>query len=207
MSGNSQTVARIDPQYGTVAERIQLPRRGLSHPGVGGGVAVGDGSVWVAQGLSRVLRLDPATGQVERSFDVPDANVLAFGDGALWIASSDLGTLTKIDPRTNAVAATTRVGPWICCLAVGGGYAWAANDTGVWQVSPTGEPVAMTKLPSEAGNIFYGSGALWATAGGTVLRIDAQTGAVNRYQLGHTLLESPSTAGAWRSTCTSARPT
>jgi DNA-binding SARP family transcriptional activator/ABC-type transport system substrate-binding protein len=187
ISGSSQMVARIDPQYGIVAQRIALPTHGPSHLASNRGIAVGDGSLWVVEGLSRVVRLDPATGRVEHSFNVPDAAVLAFGDGELWIGEGDLGTLVEVDPRTNTIIATARVGPSDCCLAVGGGYAWAATDTGIWQISPNGEPVAETKLPTGAGEIFFGAGALWATAGGTVIRIDAQAGAVSRYRFGHTL--------------------
>jgi hypothetical protein len=54
--------------------------------------------------------------------------------------------LTKIDPRTNTIAATTRIGPWICCLTVGGGYAWAANDSGLWKVADSGDPVAKPRF-------------------------------------------------------------
>jgi hypothetical protein len=53
---------------------------------------------------------------------------------AIW----DLGTVTKIDPRTGTVVATARIGPWICCVAVGGGYVWAANDTGIWKLASDG---------------------------------------------------------------------
>jgi DNA-binding SARP family transcriptional activator len=164
----SQTLARIDPRYGTVAQRIRL--RG-SRTGTPVAVAFGAGSVWVAQGRSRVLRLDPATGRVEARFPVANAQVLAFGDGALWVAASDLGTLTKIDPATNTIAATARVGPWICCLTVGGGYVWATNDTGLWKISDAGEPVATIKLANEAGDVAYGDGALWVTVMDQLLRI------------------------------------
>jgi streptogramin lyase len=118
---NSQTLLRISPQYGEIT-RIRLPSQGLSRPGVGGGVAIGAGSVWVAQGQSRIARIDPASGRVESTVSIPDASEIAFGDGAIWAAASDLGTVTKIDPRTGTVVATARIGPWICCVAVGGGY-------------------------------------------------------------------------------------
>lgn len=184
ISGSSNTLARIDPRYGTVS-RLRLPRRGLARPGAAGGVAVGAGSVWAAQGLSRVVRLDPETGRVERTFSVPNAQVLAFGDGALWVASSDLGRLTKIDARTDTVAASSRIGPWICCLSVGGGYVWAANDSGLWKVSASGDPVARISLPNEAGFVAYAAGAAWVTVPGFVIRVDGQTDATTRFHVGH----------------------
>lgn len=185
---NSQTLLRIRPQYGEIT-RIALPSQGLSRPGVGGGVAVGAGSVWVAQGQSRITRIDPASGWVESTISMPDASVIAFGDGAIWVAASDLGTLTKIDPRTGTVVATARIGPWICCLAVGGGYVWAANNTGIWKLASDGRVLDATSAPSQIANIYFGDGALWAAAdvAGTVLRIDPRTDTTTRSLIGHLL--------------------
>ena len=185
---NSQTLLRVGPQYGDVT-RIRLPAGGLSKPGVGGGVAVGAGSVWVAQGLSRIARINPASGQIESSLPVADANVVAFGEGAVWVAASDLGTLTKIDPRTSAIAWSTRIGPWICCLAAGGGYLWAANDAGIWKLTTDGRVLDTITTPSQTGNISFGDGALWVTndAAGTVMRIDPRTDATSKYRVGHLL--------------------
>lgn len=185
---NSQTLARISPQYGEIT-RIPLPAQGLSRPGVGGGVAIGAGSVWVAQGLSRVVRVDPASGRVEAAVSVPDAREVAFGDGAIWVGASDIGMLTKIDPRTGAVVATARIGPWICCLAIGGGYVWAANNTGIWKVASDGRVLGAISAPSQIANVYFGDGALWvaADAAGTVLRINPRTNAARRYRIGHLL--------------------
>ena len=185
---NSQTLLRVDPQYGDIT-RIRLPASGLSNPGDGGGVAVGAGSVWVAQGLSRIARISPATGRVESSLAVADAREVAFGDRAVWVASSDLGTLTKIDPSTGTVVATARIGPWICCIAVGGGYVWAANNDGIRKLSPYGQILGTISTPSQTGNISFGDGALWVAndVAGTVMRIDPGTGATREYRVGHLL--------------------
>jgi len=185
---NSQTLFRISPQYGEIT-RIPLPAQGLSRPSVGGGVAIGAGSVWVAQGQSRIARVDPASGRVESTVPVPDARGVAFGDGAIWVASSDLGTVTKVDPRTGAVVATARIGPWICCITVGGGYVWAANNTGIWKLASDGRVLGTISTPSQTANIYFGDGALWVAAdvAGTVLRIDPRTDAVRRYRVGHLL--------------------
>jgi ABC-type transport system substrate-binding protein/DNA-binding SARP family transcriptional activator/streptogramin lyase len=185
---NSQTLLRISPQYGEIT-RIPLPAQGLSSPDVGGGVAIGAGSVWVAEGLSRIVRIDPASGRVESTVSVPDAREVAFGDGAIWVGSSDIGVLTKVDPRTGAVGATARIGPWICCVAVGGGYVWAANDTGIWKLASDGRVLGTISVPSQTANIYFGAGALWVATdvAGTVLRIDPRTDRARRYRIGHLL--------------------
>jgi len=185
---NSQTLFRISPQYGAVT-RIPLPAHGLSRPGVGGGVTIGAGSVWVAQGLSRIARINPASGRVESTVSVPDARGVTFGDGAIWVAASDIGVVVKIDPRTGAVVASTRVGPWICCITVGGGYVWAANDTGIWKLASDDRVLGTIATPSQTANVYYGDGALWVAAdvAGRVLRVDPRTDTVTRYPVGHLL--------------------
>jgi DNA-binding SARP family transcriptional activator len=187
VSGDTNTLVRVDPTYGTVAQRIRLPHRGLQHARSNGGVAFGAGSVWVAQGRSRVLRIDPASERVQRVFEVPEAVVLAFGEGAVWVASSELGKLTKIDPRTNAIVASVRIGPSIRSLAVGGGYVWASNDSGIWKISTDGRPIAVTELPSEASEMSYGERALWATSAGYVVRVDGRSGTAKRWHIGYSL--------------------
>lgn len=195
VSGDTDTLVRVDPVYVTVAQRIRLPHHGPDRPRNNGGVAFGAGSVWAAQGRSRVLRIDPADGRIQRVFEVPEAVVVAFGGGAVWVASSELGKVTKIDPRANAIVASVRVGPSICCLAVGGGYVWAANDSGIWKISGDGRPIDITELPSEAGELSYGEGALWATAAGYVLRVDARSGRTERWHVGYSLNGIAATGG------------
>ena len=176
---HSEALLHIDPRYGSVS-RILLPQRGLSQPGTPGGVATGAGSVWVAQGSSRVLRLDPATGHVQHRFEIPDANVVAFGDGAAWVSTTaDVGHVTKIEARTNAIVATARLGTGIPCLVVGGGYVWAADDGRLWKLSLADDVLHTIGAPSGCGGMSYGAGGLWLAAGegraALVTRIDPQT--------------------------------
>ena len=58
----------------------------------------------------------------------------------MWVAGSDVGLLAKIDPATNSVVARVKLQPYLCCVAVGGGYVWAMNWR-VWKLSPEGDPV------------------------------------------------------------------
>lgn len=139
--------------------------------------------------LSRIAWIDPVSGRIVASIPLPDANVVAFGDGAVWEAASDLGTLTKIHPRTGAVVSTARIGAWICCVAVGGGYVWAANNTGVWKLTSNGRVLNTIPTPSQVADIYFGDGALWvaADAAGSVMRVDPRTELIRRYHLGHLL--------------------
>ena len=69
-------------------------------------VAVGAGSIWVvANDAGKVFRVDPATGSVQATIDVPNAYNIAFGNGAAWTTGS--GDMSRIDPATNEVTFTT----------------------------------------------------------------------------------------------------
>jgi ABC-type transport system substrate-binding protein len=195
----SPTLVQIDPTLDppVIANHFPLPAR----PGFLGSetheVALGAGSVWVAQGNanpSSVRRLDPRTGHVQASILIPDggAQALAFGNGALWVANADISQVSKIDPRTNDVTATSGVGDTnICCLAAGGGYAWVATnpDHQIWKLDSQGEVITSIELAGVIENVTYSGGAVWAAEGdaGTIVRIDPTTDERRVYRVGHHL--------------------
>jgi len=191
----SPTVVRIDPKQVVRTGRYALPvpPQQSYQASETGSVAVGAGSVWVGQGSenpSQVYRLDPDTERVQKRIVIPQggAEALAFGDGALWVAGGVIGRLSKIDPRTNAVTTPTRdFGQWMCCLAVGGGYVWAAVGGTLWKISEDGQVVASTKLAAAIADVRYADGAVWASVGdtGTVVCIDPTTDRRTSYRLGH----------------------
>jgi TolB protein len=107
------------------------------------GVAVGERGVWVVagngdgSGKADIARLDPRTGDVvARITNVPvpgwefGGGGIAAGAGSVWVVGNAGGdvVLTQIDPATNAVADTIRVGP--------GSKAdvWA-DASGIWVLS------------------------------------------------------------------------
>jgi DNA-binding SARP family transcriptional activator/ABC-type transport system substrate-binding protein/streptogramin lyase len=190
VAADSRTLLRVDPRYGLVTRRSRLSPE--SDPNLGAiaesaDLAFADGSVWVAHGLAQVDRVDPGSGRVIHRFPIRDASLLAVGGGAIWVGSSDLGQLTKIDPATNVIVATARIRPWISALAAGGGFVWASNSERIWKLSPDGELLDTIKTPSDTGSMTFGDGALWVTNDilGTVARIDPLTGATRDYHVGH----------------------
>jgi DNA-binding SARP family transcriptional activator/ABC-type transport system substrate-binding protein len=190
VAADSRTLLRVDPRYGLVTRRSRLSPQ--SEPNLGpiaesADLAFADGSVWAAHGLAQVDRVDPASGRVIHRFPIRDASLLAVGGGAIWVGSSDVGQLTKIDPATNVIVATARIRPWISALTAGGGFVWASNSERIWKLSPGGELLDTIKTPSDTGSIIFGDGALWVTNDilGTVTRIDPQTDATRDYHVGH----------------------
>lgn len=189
----SPTLVRIDPEQVVVTSRFPLPPGAWYDAGATGGIAIGAGSVWVAQGTANpahVYRLEPATGSVQARIEIPEggAGAIAFGDGALWVGGGSIGRLSRIDPRTNHMTNPARDLPaGLCCLAAGGGYVWAAVGHQVWKLSPGGQILDTVKLAANVDTLRYADGAVWASVGdaGTVARIDASTDVPATYRVGH----------------------
>jgi DNA-binding SARP family transcriptional activator/ABC-type transport system substrate-binding protein/outer membrane protein assembly factor BamB len=193
---NSPTLLRIDPSLDPpiVADRLRLPKAGTDQTS---DVAVADGSVWVGHGGFNpgawVERIDPATGRVQHRFSIlgGEATALAYGNGALWVASAPAGELRKIDPQTNSIVAKVRLRQGVCCVAGGGGYVWAAvnPDATVWKLSKDGDVLTTIKLPARIDSLTYRDGALWVAdgEGGTVIKVDPTTNARRTYAIGHHL--------------------
>ena len=116
------------------------------------GLARGAGSLWVArQHPGQLLRVDPTTGAVVHRFvNLPDAYIVAYGDGAAWVATYD--SVARVDAATNTI---TRVPlpPPIAQIAVGGGFAWASNEAKgvVYKIDQSGQIVATSRPVSEPG--------------------------------------------------------
>jgi YVTN family beta-propeller protein len=57
---------------------------------------------------------------------------VAVGLGSVWVTSQCAGTLSRIDPATNRVVATIKLGYHPFDLAVGGGFAWVGVGKNVY---------------------------------------------------------------------------
>jgi streptogramin lyase len=91
-------------------------------------VAVGDGSVWVANaGDHTILGLDPATGEVQATIHLSQQPRAIAGGGVpgVWVATID--ELWEIDPRTNAVVLTHDLGDATGTVTTGEGSVWVTG--------------------------------------------------------------------------------
>ena len=85
-----------------------------------GAIAVGLGSVWVANTLDgTVSRIDANTGTVIGLVKVGEGpRDIAVGRDAVWVANEFSGSVSRIDPRTNKVVSSTSTGSHPTGLAV-----------------------------------------------------------------------------------------
>lgn len=92
-------VERIDPKMNKVTKTIET-----GVPGATGGIAVGQGSVWVTLTGFPITRIDPTSEKVVQQFWGAGGGAIHFGQGSLWLTNLQEGTLWRIDPKR--IAAT-----------------------------------------------------------------------------------------------------
>jgi YVTN family beta-propeller protein len=124
-------VIRVDPATNRVLATIALPSAGWT--------AASDDAVWVTNG-DGVTRIDPATNTVVASVDL---KTNALGDpavvgGMLWVPKIRESTIAVIDPATNAVAQTVKVGKGPFVVTAIAGEAWVPSWQGrdIWRLKP-----------------------------------------------------------------------
>ena len=100
-------------------------------------VAVGFGAVWftdlvealVESGMpnaGKVVRLDPATGQMRAVIPVGQRpSGIATGGGSIWVANGGR-TISEIDPETNQVVGTIRTRYYPHHVTYGHGFLWVS---------------------------------------------------------------------------------
>jgi streptogramin lyase len=112
---------RLSPKTLRPVATVDILARPLS-------LAAGLGSVWVPDDDGRtVVRIEPSRNVVERTYEVGGrSHSVAIGTDAAW-ATSDAGTVARIDPETHAVS-TFRVGGSPRALALGAGAVWVSVD-------------------------------------------------------------------------------
>jgi YVTN family beta-propeller protein len=127
----SDGVIRIDPATNTVIARIALPSAGWT-------AASADG-VWITSpaGLSRI---DPTTDRIVATVKIP---AQALGDpavvaGRVWVPEIRENAIAIIDPATNQIASTVKVGLGPFVVTEIAGEAWIPSWKGadIWRLRP-----------------------------------------------------------------------
>jgi YVTN family beta-propeller protein len=157
-----------------------------------GGLAAGDGGVWLASSrATKLVRYDPSVGS-RRAFDLaanpeefPDTalNPITVGAGSVWVGRS-AGGLARVDPKTGDVVSRVPVGNSPSGLDTGFGAVWLSDDIDneVIRIDPRSAAAVTAAIPvgQSPVAIAAGEGAVWVANVGddTVSRIDPETSAV-----------------------------
>ena len=143
------------------------------------GVAVCDGSVWVAVGAPRdeIVRIDPGSGHVIGT--IKDGFNLTCLDGEPWAAVGD--EVRHVDPETMKTVASVPVKAYY--VGVGAGSVWAPTGHDVVRIDPeTAEVVATIPVHEylDVTEVDGNDDAVWATVklADMVYRIDPATNTV-----------------------------
>ena len=136
-----------------------------------------------------LVRIDPATGRLLEAVPVEGAHILAVDSGAVWVASGTEPTLTRIDPRSNAVidkVDTSELGvPGF--LASGEHAVWVGRGSvdaqfrvgRLWRYDSRSGSLAAVPAEIVPAGVATGAGSVWIAAGGaSISRVDADRGQI-----------------------------
>jgi ABC-type branched-subunit amino acid transport system substrate-binding protein/DNA-binding beta-propeller fold protein YncE len=178
-------ISRVDPRTNRVTSTVTLPDT------TGGGtfaspntgfpqIAVGAGAVWARNPDDTISRIDPDTGALVKRIDVA-ASTVAAGKEGVWFVPFDRPSVKRIDPRTNRVVQTIRIGSnSLPAIAVGAGSVWATAESEglIHRIVPGERPTTRTiDVGVGVSYVAFGHGAVWTAnyIDGTVSRIDPRT--------------------------------
>jgi virginiamycin B lyase len=88
-------IERIDPKTNKVTKSIETGVAGATT----GGIAFGQGSIWVTLTGFPITRIDPVSEKVVQQFWGSGGGAIQFGQGSLWLTNLQDGTLWRIDPK------------------------------------------------------------------------------------------------------------
>ncbi len=177
-AGRLNSIFRLDVRTNEIAATVVVGKRPCS------GLIAGFGSVWVPSCGDQTLgRVDTKTNKLTDTIPVGPAESeggIAASPDAIWLVTDKAGKLSRIDPATNSVAATTDVPAGSASIVYGDGAVWVTTpganmltrvDTKTNKVT---DSIEVGKGPRF---VTYGAGSVWTLnqGDGTISRVDTKT--------------------------------
>jgi YVTN family beta-propeller protein len=150
-------IAQIDPVRAVVTKLLTPPTPDW------GPIALGFGSIWMST-HSSLYRFN-LTGRTVAAVSLPQGPiVVAFG--AVWAVEPALDVVAEVDPRTNAVLRTVKVGTGANAIASGDGAVWVASSDGtVSRIDPaTADVVATIDVGGSPQDVTVAGGRVWVSS-------------------------------------------
>jgi DNA-binding beta-propeller fold protein YncE len=167
-------VVRVDPESGDIVARFDVA--GPTE------IAVGENAIWVSEHFEgRAARIDPLTNEVVNQLTVGGRPGVFVALGSLWARSNDRRTVTRIDPDTEETLAIIEVpsNPYDIDLADGSIWVTVSPQRGACErnshlvrIDPSTNVVDGAIAVPCAFSIVSDGERLWATGGGSMVRID-----------------------------------
>ena len=182
------TITKLDANSHTTASTFSVP-------GTPRNLVAAFNSLWIGTLEGRVLRIDPDTDLVERTWTLPNAGAsplfeedqgagwLAGGPDALWAGS--VRAISRIDPKTSQLR-HRQIGTW-GPMAYGFGSLWIVGRDLVQVSAVTMKRVATVLQTVNYVDVATGFGSVWLAndEGKTVVRVDPRQHSIQqRYRLG-----------------------
>jgi YVTN family beta-propeller protein len=202
------TVTRIDARSRKVVKTFGR------FTGTPRSIAFGNGAVWVTTREDRLYRIAPRNDHVTpvplrwhsgfHAF-LPEGFGVVAGYGAVWLSTTDLGQVLRVDPSSGRVV-VIEDDRGISSLAVGDGAVWVSEQNGVSRIDAKTNVLTGTAQigpPASADpvavGVAFGEGSVWAAkaSSGEVWQVSpASTTAIGRTLVGKNVAGLAAAAGA-----------
>jgi YVTN family beta-propeller protein len=183
-AGQLDTIFRLDVKTNEVAAKVVVGKRPCS------GLIAGFGSVWAPscgdknQGIAPTLgRVDTKTNTLVATIPVGPAESeggIAASPDAIWLVTDKAGKMSRIDPNTNAVAATIDVPAGSASVVYGDGAVWVTTPAANMLTrvdAKTNKVTDSIEIGKGPRFVTFGAGSVWTLnqGDGTVSRVDTKT--------------------------------
>jgi ABC-type transport system substrate-binding protein/DNA-binding SARP family transcriptional activator len=195
LSAGSRTVTAPPNSVAGIDAPHNSMRRAIDVGGEPGGIASGQGGVWVTDTSNDVvLRIDPAHGTIDRISIGHGPTGVAVGDGQVWVVNQLDRNVSTVNAKTRReVGQRIPIGLGARAIAYGHGSVWVANETEntIMRINPRrAQVVARIRLAGAPAGIAVGRAGVWVTTASTgqLLLLDPNT---NRVSLAYPIGSGP----------------
>ena len=195
-----RALVRIAAAYGQATGRaVSLPAPVAADQFGTLSLAEGAGALWATDGSTALLKFDPESGVLLKTFDLRrPLNDIAVGGSSVWVSSQGSASVLEVNASTGRVRARVPIvgrpgiaKPIPIALAVGDGAVWVLNGNtpSITEIDPGLGSVRMTVplgVGSNPTSIAVGMGGVWISesARGSLARLDTLTHSVEYMVVG-----------------------
>lgn len=163
-------LTRLDPESNAAVADMPLNGTALA-------MTFGQGALWISTEKNELLKISPYTIVTSEIITVGKSPIsIAIGEGAIWTLNAGDGSVSRVDPKTNKVANTIKLGVPISRgqITVGEGSVWvSAPGLPLARIDPRTNHVVQQFSGEGGGAVLVAQGAIWITATPTAIwRLD-----------------------------------